>query len=253
MTLILAATSAHAHWTPVGQATDGQAMADISGRATAISGDGTVIAMGATLNDASSTDAGNVRVYKWGGTAWQQKGAELRGTASNDYFGRSIDLSFDGRWLVIGADGYDISTTATDAGQVTTYRWNGASWASKFTFQGESEERSGESVAFSNDDQTMAFGQSQSNGIGGTGASTASSSTRSVLELTTYPNPAKNVVYVKGVNLENSILRVLDILGKEQEKTTGENSLDIKALHVGVYYLQIENNDSQYMSKFTKQ
>lgn len=60
-------------------------------------------------------------------------------------------------------------------------------------------------------------------------------------------------MYVKGVNLENIKLRVLDILGKEQEVTTGENSVDIKALPEGVYYLKIENNNSQYVSKFIKQ
>jgi hypothetical protein len=53
-----------AAWIPAGLAINGEAASDESGTSVAMSADGNLIIIGAPLNDGSSIDAGNVRVYK---------------------------------------------------------------------------------------------------------------------------------------------------------------------------------------------
>ena len=51
-------------WTQLGGDRDGETASDLSGTSVSLSSDGTIIAIGATGNDGTGTDAGHVRVYK---------------------------------------------------------------------------------------------------------------------------------------------------------------------------------------------
>ena len=56
-------------WTQLGSDIDGEAAGDYSGLSISLSSDGTIVAIGANLNDGGGTDSGHVRVYnKTGGT-----------------------------------------------------------------------------------------------------------------------------------------------------------------------------------------
>ncbi|MGB1502177.1 MAG: InlB B-repeat-containing protein [Ilumatobacteraceae bacterium] len=104
---------------------DGEAADDRSGYSVSLSSDGTILAIGARLNDGNGTDAGHVRIYEWNGSAWTQKGADIDGEAALDKSGYSVSLSSDGTIIAIGApsDGmvvipgsaqvYSITTTLT--------------------------------------------------------------------------------------------------------------------------------------------
>ena len=48
----------------LGSDIDGEAANDESGTSVSLSSDGTTVAIGATKNDGTDTDAGHVRVYK---------------------------------------------------------------------------------------------------------------------------------------------------------------------------------------------
>ena len=133
-------------WNRLGADIDGEAGDDFSGADIAISADGTIVAIGATTNDGSATDAGHVRIYKYtpsktvavtnqsdasfGPIRWTRLGADIDGEAANDWSGHSMALSADGTTVIIGArfnDGasgntsdnrgsarvYNISTTNT--------------------------------------------------------------------------------------------------------------------------------------------
>jgi len=133
-------------WNRLGADIDGEAGNDFSGADIAISADGTIVAIGATTNDGSATDAGHVRIYKYtpsktvavtnqsdasfGPIRWTRLGADIDGEAANDWSGHSMALSADGTTVIIGArfnDGtsgntsdnrgsarvYNISTTNT--------------------------------------------------------------------------------------------------------------------------------------------
>ena len=52
-------------WSQIGQDIDGEAAHDYSGSSVSLSGDGTVVAIGAPYNDGSGPDAGHVRVFMY--------------------------------------------------------------------------------------------------------------------------------------------------------------------------------------------
>jgi len=108
-------------WDQKGADIDGEAADDSSGRSVSLSSDGTVVAIGAHLNDGTASNAGHARVYEWnsGTSSWDQKGADIDGEAADDYSGWSVSLSSDGTKVAIGAHLND--GTARNAGHVRVY------------------------------------------------------------------------------------------------------------------------------------
>jgi hypothetical protein len=109
-------------WVQLGADIDGEAAADYFGISVSLSSDGTIVAIGAILNDGTppATDRGHVRVYKWTGISWTQLGADIDGEAATDYSGRSVSLSSDGTIVAIGA--YLNDGTGSNAGHVRVFK-----------------------------------------------------------------------------------------------------------------------------------
>lgn len=110
-------------WDQLGSDIDGMAADDNSGYATALSGSGQVLAVGAPFNDDNGTSSGHVRVFTWnsGTSSWVQRGATLTGSASREWFGYSVDVTSSN--VVVGAPRYD-DGSEEDAGCVRIYNWN---------------------------------------------------------------------------------------------------------------------------------
>jgi hypothetical protein len=113
-------------WTQVGQDILGEAGGDESGRAVSMNAQGTRVAIGASGNDASGLDAGQVRVYELDGTTWTQVGVDIDGEDEGDRFGRAVALSSDGNKVVVGA--YTNNATGEDAGQTRVYELISGNW-----------------------------------------------------------------------------------------------------------------------------
>ena len=94
-------------WAQAGSDIDGEAAGDRFGASVSLSSDGTRVAIGATNNDGTGSNAGHVRVYDWTNGAWAQTGSDIDGEAADDYSGSSVSLSSDGTRVAIGADGND--------------------------------------------------------------------------------------------------------------------------------------------------
>jgi hypothetical protein len=67
-------------------------------------GDANTVAIGAPYNDESGNSAGHVRLYKWNGIAWIQKGQDIDGEAAGDYSGQGVSMP-DTNTVAIGAPG----------------------------------------------------------------------------------------------------------------------------------------------------
>ena len=109
-------------WRQVGGAIYGEAAGDVSGRSVSLSSDGSVLAIGAPLNDGNGDFSGHVRVYERDGTValgWRQVGGAIYGEAAGDELGRSVSLSSDGSVLAIGAPFNDIN--GFNSGHVRVY------------------------------------------------------------------------------------------------------------------------------------
>ena len=81
-----------------------------------ISADGKTMVIGGWLNN-------KVKVYGWNGTAWNQLGSDIDGSASGDNFGEFVSISSDGKRVAVGAPKH-----GSDRGEVRAFDWDGTSW-----------------------------------------------------------------------------------------------------------------------------
>ena len=91
------------NWNQLGSDIDGDATGDQAGYSVSLSNDGTIVAIGANLNDGNGSASGHVKVYEWNGTDWFQIGSDIDGDDANDELGHSVSLSGDGTIVAIGA------------------------------------------------------------------------------------------------------------------------------------------------------
>ena len=109
--------TAFSSWLPVGTI-NGEVPGEEFGYSLAMSGDGTIIGSGARLGAAG---AGRVGVYQRSGFAWEQLGTSIVGEEANDYSGSSVDLSSNGRSVVVGAHGNN--GAGLNAGHVRVFEY----------------------------------------------------------------------------------------------------------------------------------
>ena len=131
-----------------------------------LSSDGSVVAVGARLNDDNGENSGHVRVYQWDNTSWTQLGGVIEGEAAIDESGFSVSLSSDGSVVAIGARSN--GDNGNYSGHVRVYEWNNTSltWTQLGgDIDGEaSNDASGFSVSLSSDGTIVAIG-APSNGV----------------------------------------------------------------------------------------
>jgi hypothetical protein len=108
-------------WTRLGQDINGEGSNDGSGTSVSLSADGTIVAIGATRNNANGSNSGHVRIYKYdpnkliavtdqsepnfGPVGWTRLGRDIDGEAQYDRLGSSVSLNADGTIVAIGATG----------------------------------------------------------------------------------------------------------------------------------------------------
>lgn len=88
--------------TQIGHDIDGEASFDFLGGATAISKDGSIIAIGVENNDENGENSGQAKVYNNINGEWVQLGSTIFGN-EGDAFGNSVSLSSDGTILAVAA------------------------------------------------------------------------------------------------------------------------------------------------------
>eukprot|EP00581_Thalassiosira_minuscula_P018933 CAMPEP_0183721078 /NCGR_PEP_ID=MMETSP0737-20130205/13492_1 /TAXON_ID=385413 /ORGANISM="Thalassiosira miniscula, Strain CCMP1093" /LENGTH=828 /DNA_ID=CAMNT_0025951047 /DNA_START=265 /DNA_END=2751 /DNA_ORIENTATION=- len=101
-------------WEQVGSAAVGESSEDLLGWSSALSSDGTVLAVGAPGSfdgNKRRQRPGYVQVFQRSSrndelSSWEQLGANLEGTSEGDLFGQTLALSANGKVLAIGAPGH---------------------------------------------------------------------------------------------------------------------------------------------------
>ena len=147
-------------WVQRGSSIEGEAADDWSGRDISLSADGTVLAIGASLNDGGGADSGHIRVYAWSGSAWVQRGSDIDGQSAGDRAGLGTALSADGSVVAIGAPLR--ASGGTERGSVRVLKWNGSAWIERvggtaLVGQGDTD-WFGYEVSLSSDGSVMAVG-----------------------------------------------------------------------------------------------
>jgi len=139
-------------WAQRGSALAGDSVGSRFGYSVRLSADGAILAVGAYKQN---TDRGTVRVFRWNGSTWTQRGSDINGETAGDWHGRSIALSADGTVLAVGAPGFD-----SYRGYVRVFRWVSNAWAQRgASIEGDAEsDGMGRSVALSADGSVVAVG-----------------------------------------------------------------------------------------------
>ena len=151
-------------WTQVGDDIDGESSGDESGESVSLSGDGSVVAIGASRNDQNGSSSGHVRLYEYDGANWVQLGDDIDGESTGDYSGRSVSLSDDGQIVAIGAPHNDGNGNAS--GHVRVYQLLNASWIQlgEDIDGEESGDYSGCSVSLNAEGKRLAVGSRHNDG-----------------------------------------------------------------------------------------
>lgn len=150
-------------WVQKGNGIVGEVAGDKSGWSVSMP-DNNTVAIGAIANGGNGYASGHVRIYRWSGNTWVQKGGDIDGEAVEDLSGHSVSMP-DSNTVAIGAMGND--GNGFDAGHVRIYRWNGSAWVQKgIDIDGEAiYDQSGYSVSMP-DSNTVAIGAPRNNGNG---------------------------------------------------------------------------------------
>ena len=98
----------------------GEANNDHFGWSVSLSADGTIVAIGAYLNDGNGSNSGSVRIYKYNGLVWNQICGDIDGEVAGDNAGGAVAISGDGRTVAIGASLND--GAGPDRGHVRVYQ-----------------------------------------------------------------------------------------------------------------------------------
>lgn len=111
------------------------------GWSCSLSDEGMYLAIGAlhvtsagSFDVSTITTPGQVKVFQWNGTQYNQVGDTLRGDGNVDEFGGSVGLSRDGKILVVGA-GLNDSNNGVQSGQVKLFELNDS--GSNYNLYGE--------------------------------------------------------------------------------------------------------------------
>ncbi len=151
--------------TQIGQDIDGEASGDRSGRFISLSSDGSIVAIGAILNDGNGADSGHVRVYENQSGTWTQIGQDIDAEAAGDFSG-SVSLSSDGSIVAIGAQNNDGNDS--NSGHVRVYQNQSGTWTQiGQDIDGEAlSDDSGSSLSLSSDGSIVAIGATNNDGGG---------------------------------------------------------------------------------------
>ncbi len=155
-------------WVQLGERITGEATSDYSGSAIGLSGDGTVIVIGAYGNDGETTNNGShghVRIFEYENDNWNQMGSDLDGDpAFHVNFGSVVVLSNDGETVMIGDP-----NSQSQAGSVELYNWNSSNAQWEFevrlkTYQGSGPNNGhrfqfGSAIDMSHDGRVLVIGE----------------------------------------------------------------------------------------------
>jgi len=150
-------------WTQIGADIDGEAAGDQSG-SISLSGDGSILAIGAYANGGNGNFSGHVRVYQNISNVWTQIGADIDGEAAGDFSGFSVSLSSDGSIVAIGARAND--GNGSNSGHVRVYQNISNVWTQiGADIDGDaSSDPSIFNVSLSSDGNILAIGDPYNNG-----------------------------------------------------------------------------------------
>ena len=126
---------------------------------TQLSYDGRTILMSERLYDSGGvTNRGRIVAYTYANGEWSTKGNQFLGSYAEESFGRAVDMSEDGNYIIISTKP---AGGTNQPPRVEVHRWNGTTWVQKGQSLGYEvgwSDEYGPSCSISNDGNTIAIG-----------------------------------------------------------------------------------------------
>lgn len=248
-------------WVQLGNEINGTLQYQFFGSFVRLNDAGSVLAIGATQSDSATYD-GFVQVYEWNGTAWVQRGADLRAETTGIESAAIIDLNAAGSIIAIGAP--TNSGNAYWSGHVRLFIWDGSIWDQiGADIDGETEQDFlGSDVSLTADGTTVAIGISGNDDNGTTAgqvrvfkyAVPASIVKTEAVNYSLYPNPTNSMVHISLSETVESIA-LYSIYGVEllhEEKSLSSVDLDLTQFAAGQYMLTFKTKLGFYTEKVIK-
>ena len=151
-------------WEQLGRPIEGK-VNDQFGRELAMSSSGDELLVGIELNSDNGINSGSARAYRWSGVSWVQVGKDIKCEKEGSLFGRALDISDDGKRIIIGGEGNDENGQLS--GLVRVYQYENTEWSQMahdfygdriFSFLGSS-------VSISGDGNRIIMGARGSEGV----------------------------------------------------------------------------------------
>ncbi len=154
-------------WIQIGNPIGGDESLDNFGRSVSLSGDGSILAIGADINSGGGYQAGHVKVYENISGLWLQVGQDIEGEISGENSGYAVSLSSDGSTVVIGAPRN--SESEDHIGKVRVFKNSNSVWTKVGgDLEGDSPfDFAGASVSINTDGSIIAFGALGGMGLAG--------------------------------------------------------------------------------------
>jgi len=144
-------------WLQIGDGIEGDFEKDVSGWDIALSDNGNTIAIGSISNDNYGEDAGQVRIFTFANNTWSQIGKSLHGDHEHLGFGFSLDMSENGKHLIVGAP-LNWTGIKTELHYAEVYELINGDWSPKGNkIYGLDRENVGYDVAISDDGDRIAI------------------------------------------------------------------------------------------------
>ena len=123
-------------WIQRGNTIVGDSNTSGAGAAVSLSENGMTLAVGSPFGiNSLGYRCGVVGVYDWNGSAWALRGGMIEGEGdpspafAGDIFGRAVDLSPDGNYLIVGGPSNTQQTGVLQLqGHARVYHWDGQAW-----------------------------------------------------------------------------------------------------------------------------
>ncbi|WP_425075741.1 T9SS type A sorting domain-containing protein [Psychroserpens sp. S379A] len=244
-------------WTQVGATLTGDVPSIFFGASSAISDDGTRIAIGSWGNDDNGNNSGEVEVFELNANSWQPLGLALQGDGGFQRFGWSIDLSGDGSILAVGAP---------QANYMKLYRFANDNWnqiGNPLTGVNGNDEF-GWVVDLTTDGTKVVVGDpSNDNNASYAGFAQVYDITDvlSVSEFedntfTVFPNPTNSKLTIQS-NVDIHDISIVDINGRilktfDNLEASQNVNLDVENLSNGIYFLKIQADSKGQVIRFVK-
>ena len=209
---------------------------DFFGVGNALSGDGSVLAIGAYGNDLTGTNRGLVSIYDRVGSSWIFRNSiQAFDIGNSDLYGIAIDLNHDGSIMAVGSYNWDGGTGGSNAGAVYIHRWDGVQWSNNERIDSPSDagnsDRFGSGVGLNDEGDKLVVGAFQHDGAASnTGGFYTyehdGSAWTETIGLTTHSTAGSNDYFGRAVSLSGDGLTVaLGSYGYDSDGLSGNGTV----------------------------